>query len=68
MEMKVCHCNNARVTGGSQEELIVVELFKLEYASQEETKEYQGHSTLTLPVHYSVPSQGQLVQLAVLTR
>ena len=28
----------------------------------------QGHSTLTLPVHYSVPSQGQLVQLAVLTQ
>ena len=27
----------------------------------------QGHSTLTLPVHYSAPSQGQLVQLAVLT-
>ena len=30
--------------------------------------ECQGHSTLTLPVHYSAPSQGQLVQLAVLTR
>ena len=28
----------------------------------------QGHSTLTLPVYYSAPSQGQLVQLAVLTR
>ena len=27
----------------------------------------QGHSTLTLPMYYSVPSQGQLVQLAVLT-
>ena len=27
----------------------------------------QGHSTLTLPVHYSAPSQGQLVQLVVLT-
>ena len=25
----------------------------------------QGHSTLTLSVHYSAPSQGQLVQLAV---
>ena len=28
----------------------------------------QGHSTLMLPVHYSMPSQGQLVQLVVLTR
>ena len=28
----------------------------------------QGHSTPTLPVYYSAPSQGQLVQLAVLTR
>ena len=28
----------------------------------------QGHSTLTLPVHYSAPSQGQLVQLEVLTQ
>ena len=28
----------------------------------------QGHSTLMLPVYYSAPSQGQLVQLAVLTR
>ena len=27
----------------------------------------QGHSTPTLPVYYSAPSQGQLVQLAVLT-
>ena len=39
MEMKVCHCNNARVTGGSQEELIMVEPLELEYTSQEETKE-----------------------------
>ena len=28
----------------------------------------QGHSTPTLPVYYSAPSQGQLVQLAVLSR
>ena len=28
----------------------------------------QGHSTLTLPMYYSAPFQGQLVQLAVLTR
>ena len=28
----------------------------------------QGHSTPTLPVYYSAPSQGQLVQLAILTR
>ena len=28
----------------------------------------QGHSTLTLPMHYSAPSQGQLVQLEVLTQ
>ena len=28
----------------------------------------QGHSTLMLPMYYSAPSQGQLVQLAVLTR
>ena len=27
----------------------------------------QGHSTPMLPVYYSAPSQGQLVQLAVLT-
>ena len=31
-------------------------------------EECQGHSTLMLPVYYSAPSQGQLVQLAVLTR
>ena len=38
--------------------------------NEEETvvEDCQGHSTLTLPVHYSAPSQGQLVQLAVLTR
>ena len=28
----------------------------------------QGHSTPMLPEHYSVPSQGQLVRLAVLTQ
>ena len=28
----------------------------------------QSHSTPMLPVYYSAPSQGQLVQLAVLTR
>ena len=39
METKVCHCNDARVTGGSQEELIVMEPFELKYASQEETEE-----------------------------
>ena len=32
-----------------------------------DTLNCQGHSTPTLPVYYSVPSQGQLVQLAVLT-
>ena len=33
-----------------------------------DTVDCQGHSTLTLPVYYSAPSQGQLVQLVVLTR
>ena len=39
METKVCHCNDARVIGGSQEEPIIVEPLELEYASQEETEE-----------------------------
>ena len=39
METKVCHCNDARVTGGSQEEPIVVEPSELKYTSQEEIKE-----------------------------
>ena len=37
-------------------------------SSGEELEVCQGHSTPTLPAYYSAPSQGQLVQLAVLTR
>ena len=32
-----------------------------------DTYSCQGHSTLMLPMHYSMPSQGQLVQLEVIT-
>ena len=39
IDTKVCHCNDARVTGGSREELIEVEPSELKYASQDKTEE-----------------------------
>ena len=39
METKVCHCNDARVTGGSRKEPTEVELSELKYVSQDKTEE-----------------------------
>ena len=58
--------NKSRVVSGGLPSLGLPER-RLETMAQEVIP-CQGHSTLTLSVHYSVPSQGQLVQLAVLTQ
>ena len=73
------HCSIVCHNTGEEEADPMLEL-AMEYASalgtiifdescrlHDLTKACQGHSTLMLPVHYSAPSQGQLVQLAVLT-